>query len=93
MDVRLLLILSGLIVSCRGFTSLAGAVEDALGAIAACRAPAQSSAPQLQIVRESVQHLPDLEGWRETMTSVHSSLSDSSSVGEVLAFSERQSLD
>ena len=69
---------------CRGFTSLAGAVEDALGALAACRAPAQSSAPQLQIVRERVQHLPDLDGWRETMTSVHSSLSASSRLGQVL---------
>ncbi len=67
----------------RGFTSLAAAVEDALGALAACRAPAQSSAPQLQIVRETVQHLPDREGWQATMTSVHSRLSETSSVGLV----------
>ena len=71
----------------RGFTSLAEAAEDALAALAACRAPAQSSAPQLQIARGGIQHLPDFEGWRDTMTHVHSSLSASSSVVQVTAVS------
>lgn len=71
----------------RGFTSLGQAVEDALAALAACRAPAQSSAPQLQIARGGMRHLPDFEGWRDTMTSVHSSLSASSSVVQVIMVS------
>ena len=64
--------------ACRGFTSLAAAVQDAEACLSAAGLPGPVSAPALHIAREGLQHCPSKEEWQATMNTVHGNLSASS---------------
>ena len=64
-----------------GFASMEAAVMDALAALEAMQPPAPPAAGRFKLQRQTVQHVPEREGWSELMGDVHASLQPAGQLG------------